>query len=152
MNEFYIFWICIIVTIFGSAILAGLIIFGTLLIGKSLWHRNDFRDWDKILILRSLKDPSRFKDIPKNLQNAYNEYLQRRNEFWTTYGQITLSVLVALVLTILLLTKTINADAGLPILSAISGFAIAKGVSGSKTVEMPSEPISEPKKDLDQRG
>jgi len=45
-----------------------------------------------------------------------------------------------------------NADAGLPILSAISGFAIAKGVTGSKTVDIPSEPISEPKKDLDQRG
>ena len=137
MNEFYIFWICIIVTIFGSAILAGLIIFGTLLIGKSLWHRNDFRDWDKILILRSLKDPSRFKDIPKNLQNAYNEYLQRRNEFWTTYGQITLSVLVALVLTILLLTKTINADAGLPILSAISGFAIEKAFLAVKLSRCP---------------
>lgn len=152
MNEFYIFWICIIVAIFGSAILAGLIIFGTLLIGKSLWHRNDFRSWDRILLDCVLMHPPRLQDIPKNLQNAYNEYLQRRNEFWTTYGQITLSVLVALVLTILLLTKTINADAGLPILSAISGFAIAKGVSGSKSVDMPSEPISEPKKDLDQKG
>jgi hypothetical protein len=37
------------------------------------------------------------------------------------------AVLLLTVLTVLLLTKTINPDAGLPILSAIAGFTIAKG-------------------------
>lgn len=58
---------------------------------------------------------------------TYGEYLARRNEFWLTYGQITVAILLLIVVTVLLLTKTIDPDAGLPILSGITGFAIAKG-------------------------
>ncbi len=67
------------------------------------------------------------------LIEAYTEQLQRRNEFWTSYGQTIVAVLMIVVLTILLLTRTISAEAGLPILSGISGFAIAKSVSASRT-------------------
>jgi hypothetical protein len=57
---------------------------------------------------------------------AYADYLTRRNEFWVTYGQTMVAVLLLIVVTVLLLTRTINPDAGLPILSGIAGFAIAK--------------------------
>jgi hypothetical protein len=67
------------------------------------------------------------------LSDAYSDYLQRRNEFWTAYGQIIVAALIIVVLSILLITKTISAEAGLPILSGISGFAIAKGVAMGKT-------------------
>ena len=63
--------------------------------------------------------------LPRLAVEALAERLQRRNEFWTSYGQVVIAALIIIVLTILLLTKTINADAGLPILSAVSGFAIA---------------------------
>lgn len=69
--------------------------------------------------------------------SAYGEYLARRNEFWMSYGQITVAVLLLIVVTVLLLTRTIDPDAGLPILSGIAGFAIAKttGPSGSAGVK-----------------
>lgn len=71
-------------------------------------------------------------NIPKYATEAYNEYLQRRNEFWSIYGQILLAIVIIVVLAVLLLAKVISAEAGLPILSAVSGFAIAKGVSTSR--------------------
>ncbi|MBI5746923.1 MAG: hypothetical protein HZA13_07960 [Nitrospirae bacterium] len=72
-------------------------------------------------------------NIPRYLSDSFAEFLQRRNEFWTTYGQVLISALIIIILSILMLTKTITAEAGLPILSGISGFAIAKGVAGGRT-------------------
>jgi hypothetical protein len=63
--------------------------------------------------------------------SAYAEHLSRRNEFWTTSGQVTVAILLLIVVTVLLLTRTIEADAGLPILAGIAGFAIAKGTNSS---------------------
>lgn len=140
MNETYIFWICIIVGIFGLIILVGLILFGTILMKNSLSrHADNFIHLENYIFHWLEKDPNRLRDIPQHIANGYTEYLQRRNEFWTSYGQIIIAVLIALVLTILLLTKSISAEAGLPILSGISGFAIAKGVSSSKSVNIPQD-------------
>jgi hypothetical protein len=66
------------------------------------------------------------------------QYLENRTEFWLAFGQIIVAVLLIAVLAILLITKTINAEAGLPILSAIAGFAIAKGVSLSRSGPAPA--------------
>lgn len=57
----------------------------------------------------------------------------------TNSGQFVTAILIIIVLSILLLTKTISAEAGLPILSGVSGFTIAKGVSGFKTTISPPE-------------
>lgn len=70
-------------------------------------------------------------------------------ELWTTYGQILVSLFIVTVLTILLLTKTISSEAGLPILSAISGFAIAKGVPPFRT---PPEPKNHDRSKKDGEG
>jgi quinol-cytochrome oxidoreductase complex cytochrome b subunit len=72
-------------------------------------------------------------NLPKYLADSFSDFLERRNEFWTTYGQVIIAALVIIVLTLLLLTKTISAEAGLPILSGISGFAVAKGVSAGRS-------------------
>lgn len=72
-------------------------------------------------------------NLPVYVNEAYADYLQKRNEFWSTYGQVVVAVFIVIILAILMLTKTITAEAGLPILSAVSGFAIAKGVSSSKS-------------------
>jgi hypothetical protein len=65
-----------------------------------------------------------------HLANANAEHLQRRNEFWATYVQTAAAVLIVIVIALLLLADKITADAALPILSAISGFVIAKSVAG----------------------
>lgn len=61
------------------------------------------------------------------------DFLQRRNEFWTIYIQVIVAVLIVVMLTLLLLTKTISAEAGLPILSAVAGFAISKSTSSNNS-------------------
>jgi len=78
-------------------------------------------------------------NIPKYLNEAYSDYLQKRNEFWSSYGQIIAAIFIVTILAILMLTKVISAEAGLPILSAVSGFAIAKGVSSTKNT--PTNPF-----------
>lgn len=75
------------------------------------------------------------------LVNYLGEFLEKRNEFWTYYGQIIICIFIVAILAILLLTGKISAEAGLPILSAISGFAIAKG-GGSRTKSNDSLPNS----------
>ncbi|MGB2518661.1 hypothetical protein OLL83_000757 [Shewanella algae] len=66
-----------------------------------------------------------------DLVDAYLGYLRERNNLWDKYGQIILSIIIIMVLAILLLTKTISPEAGLPILSAVGGFSIAKAASVS---------------------
>lgn len=60
------------------------------------------------------------------INNLNSDHTEKRNDFWTTYGQILICVFIVCIIALLLLTKVISAEAGLPILSAISGFAIAK--------------------------
>lgn len=60
------------------------------------------------------------------INNLISDHTEKRNDFWTTYGQILICVFIVCIISLLLLTKVISAEAGLPILSAISGFAIAK--------------------------
>ena len=61
---------------------------------------------------------------------AWDDMLRRRNKFWELFGQVALSVVVTVIVAVLLLTKTIEADAGLPILSAVVAFVIGKGIDG----------------------
>ena len=139
MTETHLLWVCILVSIVGIAVIAGIIWFGRLIFRTQIEKKfSSHRFWD-VLIHGNLKDRHTHDDIPRYVYEGYSEYLQRRNEFWTTYGQVLIAVLIAIVLSILLLTKTISAEAGLPILSGISGFAIAKGVSGAKTISIPKE-------------
>jgi hypothetical protein len=53
----------------------------------------------------------------------------KRQNFWTTYIQFSLSLLVVVFITVLLLLKIVSAEAGLPILAALGGAAISQGIS-----------------------
>jgi uncharacterized membrane protein YhaH (DUF805 family) len=132
MSESNIFWICILVSVIGIVAIGGIIYFGLYLFRSVRAHSvfdhpfldHVFHLWEKSGIRPNL---------PKYLADSFSDFLERRNEFWTTYGQVIIAALVIIVLTLLLLTKTISAEAGLPILSGISGFAVAKGVSAGRS-------------------
>ena len=67
------------------------------------------------------------------MSDIYRSYLRERNDFWDKYGQVIVAIVIIVVLAVLLLTKTISPEAGLPILSAVGGFAIAKTSSISNS-------------------
>ena len=66
----------------------------------------------------------------KPFWEMWDDILRRRNKFWELFGQVALSIAVSVILAVLLLTKSITAKAGLPILSAIVAFVIGKGIEG----------------------
>lgn len=140
MIDNIIFWACILVILVGLVVIAGIIWFGFALSRHHFDKRfPDHPFWHE-LFHHYLNNPNMLHDeIPRYIYDGYTEYLQRRNEFWTAYGQVLIAVLIVIVLSILLMTKTISAEAGLPILSGISGFAIAKGVAAGKSLSMPQE-------------
>ena len=61
-----------------------------------------------------------------------------QNEFGTTLGQVVVAIVIVVILSILLLTKAISAEAGLPNLSEISKFAITEEASGARSISIPS--------------
>lgn len=128
MSSDQIFWLCLIVVGIGAALVWVIVWFGRSIFGDSQY---DF------LGLARFLDFWQSQNIRPNLTryfvDALSESLQRRNEFWMTYGQIIVSVLIIVILTVLLLAKAISAEAGLPLLSAVSGFAIAKGVNSNRS-------------------
>ena len=143
MSETQLTVLCIIVSVVGALVVSGIVYFVRIKI------RNGFlapRFWE-VLVDHYLVEPRRRSDMPRYVIEGYSDYLQRRNEFWTTYGQVLIAVFIVIVLAILLLTKVISAEAGLPILAGISGFAIAKGVSGARSITA----LHEGQEDRDQR-
>jgi hypothetical protein len=68
-----------------------------------------------------------------HLSNAEAEQLQRRNEFWTTYVQTIIALVIIIVITLLIVSKNVTAEAGLPIISGVSGFVIAKTVNNKNS-------------------
>src|SRR4051812_15097697 len=64
-------------------------------------------------------DPKAYREAVKS---SVEKYLEKRNDYWSVFGQVYISIFLIATITVLLLTKTINADAGLPLLSAIVAF------------------------------
>ena len=67
----------------------------------------------------------------RDLKECMEEYRERRNEFWERFGRVALSIVVVVLVVGLLMMNKIDADAGLPILSAIVAFVVGKGIGGS---------------------
>ncbi|QNN47468.1 hypothetical protein H9L17_04845 [Thermomonas brevis] len=124
MDTQAIFWIVLIVIAFGVIALLAIYKFG-----HSLFGRFFAREWpDFFMHYRHGPQP-----LPaRSVVDLITDFRERRNDFWLAYGQIVIALIIAVLLTVLLLTKTISAEAGLPILSAISGFAIAKGTTAAR--------------------
>lgn len=132
---------------FGLGALVALLIigFGLVLLRHRLrwWGRRpeDAEDILLTLMVKKLASEAFSKDLA-NLVLTWSatinaDHLSRRNEFWVGYGQITVAVLLLTMITVLLLTKTIDPDAGLPILSGIAGFTIAKTTNSSRPSNLP---------------
>jgi hypothetical protein len=128
MSSDQIFWLCLLVVGTGAALVWAIVWFGRRIFGDSQY---DF--WGLARFLDFWQNQNIRPNLPRYFVDALTESLQRRNEFWMTYGQIIVSVLIIVILTVLLLTKTISAEAGLPLLSAVSGFAIAKSVNSNRS-------------------
>lgn len=122
------FILAVLVLLVGLLFLFGLYRFGTTLFGhQSSDLFSEIRDFIKHFGF----DKYHYQWWTDGLSNWHQNYLEKRNDFWEHYGQVALAVLIVVVLAVLLLTKTISAEAGLPILSAVAGFAIAKTNSTS---------------------
>ncbi len=138
MEENEILSIGLLVLFPGLVIIVGIVWFGCKIIRVS---KINFKFIDlqmcKLNGYCTKSDICKYDEIPQIVHDSYTEYLQRRNEFWIAYGQVLLAILIVIVLVVLLMTKTISEEAGLPILSGIFGFAIAKGVSTAKSGSMP---------------
>lgn len=121
------FWVVIFVGLLGLLIVGAVVLFAWRAFedkGSGFVRYGEYLDF---LAKHNIRP-----NIPKYLNEAYSDYLQKRNEFWSVYGQVVIAAFIIIILAILMLTKTITAEAGLPILSAVSGFAIAKGASSSR--------------------
>ena len=129
--EFYLtieFWLSIALILGGAGAIFAVYKFGKNLSARELqnWFHKNFYFWLK-------KDPSSYdrKQALQEFSDIYRGYLRERNDFWEKYGQVIVAIVIIVVLAVLLITKTISPEAGLPILSAVGGFAIAKTASVS---------------------
>jgi len=129
VHEFNVIYLCILVGLVGLILGGGIILSG--------YHFFLKRETDCSSCARHEKcccDPSYSRLHFRKMDGRYSEYLQRRNEYLTAYGQIILAIFIVIVLAILLLAEVISAEAGLPVLSGVSGFAIAKTASSGRVI------------------
>lgn len=133
------FALSVLVLVIGLLFLFGLFRFGITLFGTQA--SNLFAELREFLMHFSPSpDPRRYHWWTDSISSWYLTYLEKRNDFWEHYGQVALAVLIVVVLAVLLLAKAISAEAGLPILSAVAGFAIAKTSGSTSSVRRPEPP------------
>lgn len=133
MNEYIIPGTIILVVLITALVVIGIWHFGHFLFSKRMIEK-DTEPFQKeffhnLMIYIDKTDKSMFAKLVGVFSNMYGDFSERRNDFWTVYGQIIICIFIVCVIALLLLTGVIKAEAGLPILSAISGFAIAKGTT-----------------------
>jgi len=125
-------WLSLFTFLFGILGMVAVFIFGLRVVSE--WPIRHGAHLEHLLErLLHMPPSARTREAAQLAMESLTDYRERRNEFWTTYGQVILSVFIVTILAVLLLTKTIDPDAGLPILSGVAGFAIAKTVSTGKT-------------------
>ena len=124
------FWLSALIIAGGAGAIVAVFAFGNSLSKKELehWFHQYWVAWfgDKT-------DHYRRKEALQEVSDIYRSYLRERNDFWDKYGQVIVAIVIIVVLAVLLLTKTSSPEAGLPILSAVGGFAIAKTSSISNS-------------------
>jgi hypothetical protein len=89
MNDTAILYICIIVSVIGILSIARIVYFGMVIHRNQVFRGLDYPHfWEEIMMRFSQNNQNKFEDFPRHVVSAYNEYLERRNEFWSTYGQV----------------------------------------------------------------
>lgn len=136
------YYLSILFGILGLIVIIGVIWFGNKIYKAPIW--------DSLRILNIVesflgKSSNISTNELKSLVDSCADYRDKRNEFLSIYGQTIIAIFIVITLAILMITKTISAEAGLPILSAVSGFAIAKGANSSKGASNNTSPDDKPK-------
>src|SRR6266446_6079807 len=110
-------WVCVLVGTVGCVVIGVIVVFVW-----GLFKSHEIFRWNAPLyrdaLYSSLKDADGRANVLRYFSALYAESFHRMNEFWSAYLQVLVAALLVILLTILLLTKTITAEAGLPILSA----------------------------------
>ncbi|MGI9346807.1 MAG: hypothetical protein ACR2PV_02315 [Gammaproteobacteria bacterium] len=75
----------------------------------------------------------------QDLSDIIQHYFSEKSSFWQNYTQVMVAIMIIVVVGVLLITKTIESDAGLPIITAVGGFALAKGGSIIKQRNKPRD-------------
>ncbi len=135
MEQENIIWAVLVVSAIGLIGLGAYVYFAKSVFSQKWMFINDKKSIHPMELhelIHILEKRGSSESAIATIASSYAEYLQKRNDFWTSYGQIILALFIVIVLAILMLTKTISGEAGLPLLSAISGFAIAKGAGNLK--------------------
>jgi hypothetical protein len=142
MSEAAILWLCVGVGVFGLLIAAGIVYFGLTLFqlrqAPDLAGRlSRIEAYLHEIVARGRLDPAHTEAVARTVEAISVDYNQRRAEVATTYAQLLVAAAIVVVLAVLLITNVISAEAGLPILSGISGFVIAKGPAIGRTTTQP---------------
>jgi uncharacterized membrane protein YhaH (DUF805 family) len=127
----------------NSLIVVVIIFFGLLVLSLTAYFAWKIytREWKDVLGT-CYPTPTNISSAPLPLQkikDAYGDFLEKRNDFWFGFGQIIIVGLIIIVLTVLLLLGKISPEAGLSIISALSGFAIAKTTNTAKSKTEPEQ-------------
>jgi hypothetical protein len=127
LNADQIIGLCFLCGFVGLLSILAIFKFGSKSLDRELYHRLiDFREYIEFLDKQKIRS-----NIPKYLSEITQWWLDKRNEFWASFGQMIIAAVIITIISILLISKTISPEAGLPILSAIASFAIAKGAGSS---------------------
>jgi hypothetical protein len=108
------------------------------LFGQAIFFGINGRFFDKFWEYFWKLLPGGLRPYPEIFKSTVETYFEKRNDLWSVFGQLYISIFLIAAITVLLLTKTINADAGLPLLSAIVAFALARTSDRSRDKEAPS--------------
>lgn len=87
------------------------------------------------------------RPLPDTVAGVIDEFIARRYEFLTFYGQFILTALVVASITLLLLAGVVESDAGLPILATVLGIILGKTVLTRRA--LPERPPIEEEPELE---
>lgn len=131
-EESLLFWALMVIAVLGLMALAALIWLFFLTYPRLIRHDIDYwLHWFHHIPTRGQIDQQTAADLS---YRAWSEHLERRQAFWTLFVQFLLSLLVVILISVLLLMRVIEADAGLPILAALGGAAVGQGASAARTI------------------
>lgn len=134
MNEKVLY--CLIVVFLSSSIALFLLFLAKTLLKQKLLNEYIVDSIENKIITEKPKNGdlaslAKFVEaFSKYTDSNYSEHLSLRNELWLILGQIYLSLFSVTCIIMLLILEIISSEAGLAIITGISGFSIAKGVKG----------------------